>query len=178
MTRFQVYRSRHDDLLLLDLQADFLDVLKTRIVAPLLPVTEMPWTLGQLNPRFEIAGRVYVMATQRMAAIGVAEIGEPKSAPLFACIGLLCAWQFASVALATESFPTAWESIRAVPSILGDKESLVNIGASLRRMVIGFGLAVLFAIPLGLMMGRLKSVAKPRPASPARAASMVAFSAS
>jgi NitT/TauT family transport system permease protein len=82
-----------------------------------------------------------------------------KSAPLLACIGLLCAWQVASLSIGTESFPTAWESLRAVPAILTDKESLVNIGASLRRMVIGFGLAVLFAIPLGLMMGRLKPVA-------------------
>jgi NitT/TauT family transport system permease protein len=82
-----------------------------------------------------------------------------KSAPLLACIGLLCVWQVASMRLETESFPTAWESLRAVPSILGDKESLVNIGASLRRMAIGFSLAVLFSIPLGLLMGRLKSVA-------------------
>ncbi|MET0723707.1 MAG: ABC transporter permease [Tardiphaga sp.] len=82
-----------------------------------------------------------------------------KSAPLLACIGLLCAWQVASLALQTESFPTALEAIRAVPSILGDKESLVNIGASIRRMTIGFGLAVLFAIPLGLLMGRIKGVA-------------------
>ncbi|WP_295851430.1 ABC transporter permease subunit [Tardiphaga sp.] len=82
-----------------------------------------------------------------------------KSAPLLACIGLLCAWQLASLELRTESFPTAWEAIRAVPSILGDKESLINIGASIRRMVVGLSLAVLFAIPLGLLMGRLKSVA-------------------
>lgn len=82
-----------------------------------------------------------------------------KSAPLLACIGLLCAWQATSLALNTESFPTAWESLRAVPAILTDKESLVNIGASLRRMAIGFALALLFAIPLGLMMGRIKAVA-------------------
>jgi NitT/TauT family transport system permease protein len=82
-----------------------------------------------------------------------------KSAPLLACIGLLCAWQVASLLLETESFPTALEAIRAVPSILGDKESLVNIGASIRRMAIGLSLAVVFAIPLGLLMGRLKSVA-------------------
>ena len=82
-----------------------------------------------------------------------------KSAPLLACIGLLCAWQATSLLLNTDSFPTAWESLRAVPAILTDKESLVNIGASLRRMVIGFGLAILFAIPLGLMMGRIKAVA-------------------
>jgi NitT/TauT family transport system permease protein len=82
-----------------------------------------------------------------------------KSAPLLACIGLLCAWQVASLLLNTESFPTALEAIRAVPSILGDKESLVNIGASIRRMTIGLSLAVVFAIPLGLLMGRIKGVA-------------------
>jgi NitT/TauT family transport system permease protein len=82
-----------------------------------------------------------------------------KSAPLLACIGLLCVWQIASLLLATESFPTAWEALRAVPSILRDKESLVNIGASIRRMAIGLSLAVVFAIPLGLLMGRIKGVA-------------------
>ncbi|MBC7584869.1 MAG: ABC transporter permease [Tardiphaga sp.] len=82
-----------------------------------------------------------------------------KSAPLLACIGLLGAWQATSLLLNTESFPTAWEALRAVPAILTDKESLVNIGASLRRMAIGFALALLFAIPLGLMMGRIKAVA-------------------
>jgi NitT/TauT family transport system permease protein len=82
-----------------------------------------------------------------------------KAAPLFACIGLLCLWQVASLIVHTDSFPTALEAIRAVPSILGDRESLVNIGASLRRMAIGLSLAVLFAIPLGLMMGRIRGVA-------------------
>jgi NitT/TauT family transport system permease protein len=82
-----------------------------------------------------------------------------KAAPLLACIGLLCVWQTASLVMNTDSFPTALESIRAIPSILGDSESLVNIGASLRRMAIGLGLAVAFAIPLGLMMGRIRGVA-------------------
>ncbi|MDB5514760.1 MAG: transporter permease [Tardiphaga sp.] len=82
-----------------------------------------------------------------------------KAAPLLACIGLLCLWQVASLIVNTDSFPTALEAIRAIPSILGDRESLVNIGASLRRMAIGLSLAVLFAIPLGLMMGRIRGVA-------------------
>ena len=58
-----------------------------------------------------------------------------------------------------DSFPTAIEAIRAIPDILGDKESLINILASLRRMAIGFGVAVLFSIPLGLLMGRSRAVA-------------------
>jgi NitT/TauT family transport system permease protein len=82
-----------------------------------------------------------------------------RTAPLLACIGLLCLWQLASMIMNTDSFPTALEAIRAIPSVLGDHEALVNIVASLRRMAIGLSLAVVFAIPLGLMMGRSRGVA-------------------
>jgi NitT/TauT family transport system permease protein len=82
-----------------------------------------------------------------------------RSAPLLACLGLLGAWQIAALVLNNDSFPTALEAIRAIPSILGDKESLINILASLRRMAIGFGVAVAVSIPLGLMMGRSRGVA-------------------
>lgn len=82
-----------------------------------------------------------------------------RSAPVLACIGLLAVWQVASLALKNDSFPTALEAIRAIPEILGDRESLINILASLRRMAIGFGIAVLLSIPLGLLMGRSRAVA-------------------
>ena len=59
-------------------------------------------------------------------------------APVLACLGLLAAWQFAALLLGNDSFPTAIEAGSAIPSILGDKESLINILASLRRMAIGF----------------------------------------
>src|ERR1700736_1598404 len=82
-----------------------------------------------------------------------------RLAPLLACFGLLAIWQVAALLLNHDSFPTAIEGIRAIPSILGDKEYLINILASLRRMTIGFGLAVAVSIPLGLMMGRSRAVA-------------------
>jgi NitT/TauT family transport system permease protein len=82
-----------------------------------------------------------------------------RLAPLAACLGLLALWQVAALAVGSDSFPTAVEAIRAVPSILLDKEALINILASLRRMAIGFGAAVLVSIPLGLMMGRSRAVA-------------------
>lgn len=81
------------------------------------------------------------------------------AAPVLACIGLLVVWQVASLALKNDSFPTAIEAISAIPSILGDKESLINILASLRRMAMGFGAAVLVSIPLGLLMGRSAAIA-------------------
>jgi NitT/TauT family transport system permease protein len=82
-----------------------------------------------------------------------------RLAPFLACLGLLAVWQVAALALNNDSFPTALDSIRAIPSILGDKESLVNILASLRRMAVGFGVAVVVSIPLGLIMGRSRGVA-------------------
>jgi NitT/TauT family transport system permease protein len=82
-----------------------------------------------------------------------------RLAPLLACLGLLTLWQVAALIIHTDSFPTALDAIRAIPAILGDKESLINILASLRRMAIGFGIAVMLSIPLGLMMGRSRAVA-------------------
>jgi NitT/TauT family transport system permease protein len=82
-----------------------------------------------------------------------------RSAPLLACLGLLGIWQIGALILNTESFPTALEALRAIPSILGDKEALINILASLRRMAVGFALALAASIPLGLMMGRSRVIA-------------------
>jgi NitT/TauT family transport system permease protein len=82
-----------------------------------------------------------------------------RFAPLLACIGLLAAWQVAALALKNDSFPTALEAMRAVPAILDDKEAVINILASLRRMAIGFAAAVAVSIPLGLLMGRSRAVA-------------------
>jgi NitT/TauT family transport system permease protein len=82
-----------------------------------------------------------------------------RAAPLLACLGLLAVWQIGSLALKNDGFPTAIEALRAVPAIVGDREAMINILASLRRMSIGFGVAVLVSIPLGLLMGRNRAVA-------------------
>jgi NitT/TauT family transport system permease protein len=81
------------------------------------------------------------------------------AAPLLACLGLVAIWQIASLMLATESIPSAFDAFRAIPALLGDRESLMNIFDSIRRMMIGLAVAIAFAIPLGLMMGRVNSVA-------------------
>src|SRR5438270_3131279 len=82
-----------------------------------------------------------------------------KSAPLLAVAGLFAIWQVAALILNTGSFPSALDAIRAIPAILGDRGDLINILASLRRMAIGLSLAVILAIPLGLLMGRIRGVA-------------------
>lgn len=92
-------------------------------------------------------------------ATDMRRIWTARLAPFAACVGLLVLWQLGSLTLRTDSVPSALDALRAVPGILTDRESLFNIADSIRRMMIGLGLAVVVAIPLGLMMGRSRAVA-------------------
>ena len=74
MARFQVYRLRTTGALVLDLQADFLDDLATRVVAPLLPPGDFPQAIARLNPRFEIDGRAVVLVLHMIGTISTKDI--------------------------------------------------------------------------------------------------------
>lgn len=71
MARFDVYRlaGRGEARFVLDVQADLLDELGTRVVVPLLLQTIAPKAAERLNPVFMIDGRPFVMMTQFMAAV-------------------------------------------------------------------------------------------------------------
>ncbi|WP_248448725.1 CcdB family protein [Sinorhizobium meliloti] len=75
MARFHVYRLKHGETLVIDLQADILEALKTRIVAPLLPVADFGQAMSRVNPRFMIGGEAHVAAIHLMAAVSVQELG-------------------------------------------------------------------------------------------------------
>jgi NitT/TauT family transport system permease protein len=83
----------------------------------------------------------------------------PGLATLAAVAGLLAAWELTARAVAIDGLPPPAQALAQVPEILRDKDSLVNIAASMRRMVIGFALALIVAVPVGLMMGRSRHVA-------------------
>jgi NitT/TauT family transport system permease protein len=83
----------------------------------------------------------------------------PGLPPLIACIGLLAAWELAARAFDISGLPPAHEALRELPAILTDKESLLNILASVKRMAVGFALALAVAVPVGLTMGRSRLVA-------------------
>jgi len=91
-----------------------------------------------------------------MSLKATAAAGVP---PLLACLGLLALWEGAARVLAINGLPPAYDALRELPQILTDREALINIAASLRRMLTGFVLALLVAIPLGLAMARSARVA-------------------
>lgn len=78
MARFDVYKLRSGDGLVLDVQADLLDHLNTRVVVPLLPRSSAPMPAARLNPEFALEDGAYVMATQFLASVQHSELG-PKT---------------------------------------------------------------------------------------------------
>jgi NitT/TauT family transport system permease protein len=79
--------------------------------------------------------------------------------PLLACLGLLALWEAAARIFDLNGLPPASDALRELPAILGDREALLNIAASLRRMLTGFVLALLISLPLGLAMARSPRIA-------------------
>jgi len=77
MARNELFLLAPDEVLVLDVQADLLASLNTRIVVPLLPRSKAPAPAKFLNPEFTWDGREYVMATQYLSAVSASQLGKP-----------------------------------------------------------------------------------------------------
>lgn len=78
MARLDVHARRDGGAgYLLDVQAELLSGLNTRLVVPLLPRDQAPVPAARLNPVFDIAGAPHVMVTQFAAAVSTRELGNP-----------------------------------------------------------------------------------------------------
>ena len=61
----------------LDVQANLLAQLKTRVVVPLTPDTASMPRIDTLNPVFEVNGTAHVMLTQAIATVPVRDLAKP-----------------------------------------------------------------------------------------------------
>lgn len=77
MARYDVYRAPEGPGWWLDVQADVLDALNTRVVVPLLPEAQAPVPAKRLNPVVEVGGERAVMVTQFLSAVPVRLLGRP-----------------------------------------------------------------------------------------------------
>ncbi len=79
MGRFDVYVTPGQGRIgyVLDVQADLLQDLNTRVVVPLLPPDAAPKPARNLNPAFEIDGQPHLMLTQFIAAVPAKELRTP-----------------------------------------------------------------------------------------------------
>lgn len=69
MPRFSVYANPEGPGYLLDVQANLLSHLITRMVVPLLPKAQAPLPAKTLNPAFDVEGVTHVLVAQFMAAV-------------------------------------------------------------------------------------------------------------
>ncbi len=77
MARFDVHpMPRHGRGYLLDVQADLLNGLDTRVVVPLFQEDKAPPPMANLNPVFEINGVRHIMVTQSIATMRTKDLGE------------------------------------------------------------------------------------------------------
>jgi NitT/TauT family transport system permease protein len=74
-------------------------------------------------------------------------------------------WWLATTGLGSEDrlispiiLPSPGEVIRSFPSLLNDRALLASIAATLRRVLVGFGLAALVGVPLGIAAGAWRLV--------------------
>ncbi len=70
--------------------------------------------------------------------------------------GVVALWWAIVVWTQSAIFPTPWQVVTGTLELAEDGTLWEHIGASLMRVGIGFGIAVLLAIPLGLWMGRVR----------------------
>ena len=81
MAQFDVYHNRRSQSresvpFLLDIQAEILEGLSTRMIVPLSPVDLVPWPLAVLNPVFLLEGKRVVALFDELSAYPKSELGE------------------------------------------------------------------------------------------------------
>lgn len=101
-----------------------------------------------------------VTAVALPAPAALRRFAFPGLPPFLACLVLLGLWQTASACLDIDGLPSVPATLETLPDLLSDPEVLLNILASLVRMISGFVVALVLGLPLGLLMGRSKLAAR------------------
>lgn len=75
MARFDVYRIAGG--LVVDVQANLLSGLRTRVVVPLIPLHAAPQPAGRLNPVLDLNGELFALQPQFVTAVDRNELSQP-----------------------------------------------------------------------------------------------------
>ena len=73
--QFDLYRMQGGGLVVV-LQNDLLDGLRTRVVAPLVPANSVERVMKSLNPTVSLGEETYLVMPQLAATLALAEMGE------------------------------------------------------------------------------------------------------
>lgn len=79
MARYDVYDNPIGEGYLIDVQADLLDELNTRVVVPLVPYAPRMKVVRRLNPIFTINGNQFALFAHLVGTVPAARLGEPRT---------------------------------------------------------------------------------------------------
>lgn len=99
----------------------------------------------------EIASRRARLAGMRLA---LKDIGLRVAS----VVALVFIWWLLSLFFPPSMVPKPWDTFAEVGVIVGSGNFFAEMGATLRRVLVGFGLAMIVSIPLGIFMGTLRSL--------------------
>lgn len=75
MAKYDVYLIENEYFL--DVQANILGDLNSRMIVPLMQINDAPKAAKRLNPTFEIDGQKLLMVTQYMASVPTKVLNQP-----------------------------------------------------------------------------------------------------
>lgn len=67
-------------------------------------------------------------------------------------------WWIVSLFFPPTLVPKPWETFAEVANIVSTGNFFSEMGSTLRRVLVGFGIAMIFSIPLGILMGTLRNL--------------------
>jgi NitT/TauT family transport system permease protein len=67
-------------------------------------------------------------------------------------------WWIVSLFFPPTLVPQPWDTFAEVANIVSTGNFFSEMGSTLRRVLVGFGIAMIFSIPLGILMGTLRSL--------------------
>ena len=73
-------------------------------------------------------------------------------------VALVFVWWLLSLFFPPTLVPNPWETFAEVGAIIKSGELVSEMGATLRRVGVGFAIAIVFSIPLGIFMGTLRTL--------------------
>jgi len=71
-------------------------------------------------------------------------------------LSLIFVWWLLSLFFPPTLVPNPWDTFTEVGAIIQSGELITEMGATLRRVGVGFGVAMIFSIPVGIFMGTVR----------------------
>lgn len=104
------------------------------------------------------AAKESLAARPRTKASPLGEALQDIGLRVSSIVALLLVWWLLSLFFPPTLVPRPWETLAEVGTIVATGHFFVEMGNTLRRVLVGFGFAMVVSVPLGILMGTLRSL--------------------